>query len=138
MPNVEGARRQGVDIGSARSRRLVLTATSVSSLGDGMWIAAVPLAAAASDRSAAAVAAVSSVALLPWLIVAPIAGALVDRWPTRRVVILSDLLRAIVIALLVVTFVADSISVPLLAVAAFLVVSGSIFHGVPNKPWSQT
>ncbi|GAB2635389.1 MFS transporter [Kribbella swartbergensis] len=133
MPNVEGARRQQIAAQAARSRRLVLSAVGVSSLGDGMWTAAVPLAAAAIDRSAASVAAVSAVGLLPWLVVAPIAGALVDRWPTRRVLVLSDLLRAAVIALLVVTFATHAISVPILAFSAFLVVSGSIFHGAAQQ-----
>jgi MFS family permease len=133
VPSVEGARRQAGRLQGRRSRRLLLSAAGVSSLGDGMWTASVPLAAAAIDRSASSVAAVSSVALLPWLAVAPVAGALVDRWPTRRVMIVSDLGRAGVIAALVLAFVTNSISVPLLAVTAFVVVTGSIFHGAAQQ-----
>lgn len=133
MPDVEGAGRQQVRTRTARGRRIVLTASGVSSLGDGMWTAAVPLAAAAIDRSASSVAAVSAIALLPWLVVAPVAGAFVDRWPTKRVLVAGDFLRAAVIAVLVITFVTDSISVPVLAVGAFLVVSGSIFHGAAQQ-----
>lgn len=133
MPSVEGARRQPGHLHGGRSLRLLLSAAGVSSLGDGMWTGAVPLAAAAIDRSASSVAAVSSAALLPWLVVAPVAGAFVDRWPTRRVMVVSDLGRALVVAALVLAFVADSISVPLLAAAAFVVVAGSIFHGAAQQ-----
>jgi MFS family permease len=98
-----------------------------------MWTAAVPLAAAAIDRSASSVAAVSATALLPWLVVAPAAGAFVDRWPTKRVLVISDLLRAVVIAALVIAFVARDISVPILAAGAFLVVASGIFHGAAQQ-----
>src|SRR5258705_6981261 len=133
MPSVEGARRQPGRLHGGRSLRLLLSAAGVSSLGDGMWTGAVPLAAAAIDRSASSVAAVSAIALLPWLVVAPVAGAFVDRWPTKRVLVLSDLLRAAVIAALVITFVTHNISVPILAAGAFLVVSGWIFHGAAQQ-----
>lgn len=133
MPGVEGAGHQQVHTRTARSRRLVLTASGVSSLGDGMWTAAVPLAAVAIDHSASSVAAVSAIALLPWLLVAPVAGAFVDRWPTKPVLVLSDLLRAVVIAALVMTFLTQSITVPILAGGAFLVVSGWIFHGAAQQ-----
>lgn len=133
MPGVEGTGHPQVSALTARSRRLVLTASGVSSLGDGMWTAAVPLAALAIDHSASSVAAVSAIALLPWLVVAPVAGAFVDRWPTKRVLVVSDLLRALVIAALVVTFLTHSASVPFLAGAAFLVVSGWIFHGAAQQ-----
>lgn len=133
MPDVEGARRQKVRARTVRHRRVVLAASGVSSLGDGMWTAAVPLAAAAIDRSATAVATVSAVALLPWLVVAPLAGALVDRWPIKRVLVFGDLARALIVALLVLAFLTGNISVPILALGAFFVVSGSIFHGAAQQ-----
>lgn len=133
MPDAEGLRLPRAKAATGRGRRLVVVAAGVSSLGDGMWIAAVPLAAAAIHRSATAVAVVSSMALLPWLLVAPVAGAVVDRSPRRRVLVLSDLLRAAVISALVAGFVTDRITIAVLAVAAFLVVAGSIFHGAAQQ-----
>jgi len=47
--------------------------------------------------------------------------------------IVSDLARAGVIAALVLAFLTNSISVPLLAVTAFVVVTGSIFHGAAQQ-----
>jgi hypothetical protein len=114
-------------------RRVVLTAAGVSSLGDGMWYAAVPLTAAMINRTPAAVAIVSAAGLLPWLVVAPVAGALVDRWPRRRVLVGADAIRAIIIALLTCALIAGVASIPVLAAGAFLVVSGSIFHGAAQQ-----
>lgn len=116
-----------------RGRRLVLAAAGVSSIGDGMWTAAVPLTAAMIDRSPSAVAIVSAAGLLPWLVVAPVAGALVDRWPRRSVLVGGDAIRAVIIGLLTAALIADIASIPLLAVSAFLVVSGWIFHGAAQQ-----
>ncbi|MGL5823734.1 MAG: MFS transporter [Nocardioides sp.] len=118
---------------AARGRRLVLTASGVSSLGDGMWYSAAPLAAVALDRSPTSVAAVSTATLLPWLLVSPFAGALVDRWPRKAVLVLGDLLRAALVGALVVAFVADVLSITALAAGAFVVVSGGIFHGAAQQ-----
>ncbi len=133
MLGVEGGGARPLVPLALRGRRLVLLAAGVSSLGDGMWTAAVPLAAATIDRSPSSVAAVSAAALLPWLLVAPLAGALVDRWSRRRVLVLGDALRAAIISLLVGAFVTDLVSVPMLAVASFLVVAGWIFHGAAQQ-----
>ena len=133
MLGVEGGDSVQQGSSTARGRRVVLLAAGVSSLGDGMWTAAVPLAAAMIDRSPAAVATVSAAALLPWLVVAPIAGALVDRWPRRSTLVSSDAFRAVIIGLLVLALVADLVSIPVLAAASFLVVSGWIFHGAAQQ-----
>lgn len=106
----------------------LLAAVTMSSLGDGAFTGAVPVAAAALTRNPAAVAAVSAAAALPWLLVTPVAGALVDRWPYRPVMLAADLARGTGLALLTVLVVAGHASIPALAVASCLVVCGQIFH----------
>ena len=61
------------------------TASAVSALGDGMYLAALPLLAAQLTRDPLAVSAVTFAGWLPWLLFALPAGALVDRLDRRRV-----------------------------------------------------
>jgi MFS family permease len=109
--------------------RAVIAAASISSIGDGAWTAAVPLAAAAVTRDPIAISVVSAAALLPWLVVSPFAGALVDRWPHRSTLVIADLTRGIAVALITVLVVADRANILLLAAGAFVVMAGAVFHG---------
>jgi MFS family permease len=99
----------------------------VSSLGDGAFLAAMPLAAAAITRDPTAVAVVAAAEYVPWLIVTPVAGALVDRWSRRLVLIFADALRAIALTTLVLLIVLDLSTIPALALVACVVVVGQIF-----------
>ncbi|MFF1820577.1 MFS transporter [Kribbella sp. NPDC058245] len=109
--------------------RAVIAAASISSIGDGAWTAAVPLAAAAVTRDPIAISVVSAASLLPWLVVSPFAGALVDRWPHRSTLVIADLTRGIAVALITVLVVADRVNISLLAAGAFVVMVGAVFHG---------
>jgi MFS family permease len=111
-----------------RGLRAILGAVAVSSLGDGAFSSAAPLAAAAITREPLAVALVSTAAYLPWLLIAPFAGALVDRWPRRRVLVVADLARAAALVALAVLVAFDAATIPLLSLVAFVVVVGQVFH----------
>jgi MFS family permease len=113
---------------SGRGLRALVAATGVSSLGDGAFVAAAPLAAAAITRDPAAVATVTAAEYLPWLLVAPFAGYYVDRWPRRPTMIISDLLRAAALGGLALLIAIDAGSVAVIAACAFLVVAGTVFH----------
>lgn len=72
-----------------------------SSLGD--WIGLLAILAIAnrvSDGNAAALSLVMVARMLPGFILAPVCGALVDRWDRKRVMIVTDVSRAAIIALL--------------------------------------
>ncbi|GAB3821453.1 MFS family permease [Kribbella italica] len=88
-----------------------------------------PLAAAAVTRDPVAISLVSAAALLPWLLVSPFAGALVDRWPHRTTLVTADLARGIAVGLIATLMLLDTISVPVLAIGAFVVMAGAVFHG---------
>jgi len=77
-----------------RAFRLVQLATGISSLGDGLVLAAFPLLAAHLTDDPRLVVAVTVVARLPWLLVALPAGAVVDRSDRRRLVVRVEVARA--------------------------------------------
>ncbi|MFD7654309.1 MFS transporter [Actinosynnema sp. NPDC059797] len=101
---------------------LLWSASTVSMLGDGMRIAALPLLAAAVSDSAAAVSAVTVAGNLPWLLFSLLGGALVDRAHRARLMWLTGLCQASVVG----AFAAYTLLRPpsLVAVAAFALVLG--------------
>ncbi len=108
--------------------RLVWTAVGVSTLGDGAFAAALPLAAAAITRDPTAVAAVGAAAIVPWVLVQPVAGAPMDRWPYRSVMLACDLARAGIVAAVAVLVATGAAGIAVLAAAGCAVVVGQIFH----------
>jgi MFS family permease len=89
-----------------------------------MYLAALPLLAAELTRDPLAVSVVTFAGWLPWLLFALPAGALVDRLDRRRVMTAVDASRALVVGALTVAVLAGWASIPLLAVAGFLVGAG--------------
>jgi MFS family permease len=100
------------------------SASTVSTLGDGMYLAALPLLATTLTRDPLAVSVVTFAGWLPWLLFALPAGALVDRLDRRRVMWTVDAARALVVGALTAAVLAGWASIPLLAVAGFLVGTG--------------
>ena len=90
-------------LGSPPFRRMA-AATGTSALGD--WIGFLAIIALTADilgptRAAAfAVSGVMTARVLPSLLLAPVAGVFVDRWNRKRVLIVTDLGRATVMALI--------------------------------------
>jgi MFS family permease len=89
-----------------------------------MYLAALPLLAATLTRDPLAVSVVTVAGWLPWLLFALPAGAVVDRLDRRRVMWAVDTARALVVAALAAAVLAGWASIPLLAVAGFLVGAG--------------
>ena len=104
--------------------RRLWAASTVSTLGDGMYLAALPLLAAELTRDPLAVSVVTFAGWLPWLLFALPAGALVDRLDRRRVMWSVDAIRALVVGALAAAVLVGWVSIPLLAVAGFLVGAG--------------
>ncbi len=113
---------------SRRGLRALVAATAVSTVGDGAFIAAAPLAAAAVTRNPAAVALVTAAEYLPWVLVAPFAGYYVDRWSKRTTMIFADLSRTGLVAVLAGMVAAGTASIPAIALCAFAIVAGNVFH----------
>jgi MFS family permease len=104
--------------------RKLWTAAAVSTLGDGVREAALPLLAASLTRDPAKVAAVAFAGRLPWLLFSLLSGALVDRLDRRRVMWQVDTGRAMVVLALAAAVLMESTSIPLLVVIAFVLGTG--------------
>jgi MFS family permease len=100
------------------------TGQLISLLGDRIHQVALAFLVLRATDSAVAVGAVFLVATLPNLLFGPIAGTFVDRWDHRRVMIVSDLLRAAVVLLIPIAAAANLL---LIYPLVFLVTTISIF-----------
>src|SRR3978361_75539 len=76
------------------------TASTVSNLGAGATLAALPLLAASLPRSPTSIAAVSLAGTLPWLLFALLSGALADRLDRKRTMAIVDGFRTLVMGVL--------------------------------------
>ncbi|WP_063784098.1 MFS transporter [Streptomyces sp. SBT349] len=113
----------GAAPGLGRNFWLLWSGWSVSSLGNGITLAALPLLAASLTDSPLRIALVSAASTLPWTLLALIGGALADRWDRRAALWICDAVRFGLLALLAVLVMCDAITIPLLMVTGFLITS---------------
>ncbi|MFI0982567.1 MFS transporter [Streptomyces sp. NPDC021093] len=106
--------------------RRLWAASAVSALGDGAYLAALPLIAASMTHDPVVLSLVAAAARLPWLLFGLIGGALVDRWDRRRTMWIADLARSVLLVVAAVGAATGLIGIPLLIVLAFLLCLGQI------------
>ncbi len=102
----------------ARFDRLSIAA-GVSNIGDGVSGAAFPLLVASLTRDPLLVAAATLIGRLPWLLFALISGALVDRMDRKRVMVITNVLRALGIGLMAWGVATDRVELFAIYVVAF-------------------
>lgn len=105
-------------------------ASTVSGLGDGILLAAVPLLVTELTRDPVLVAGATVAGQLPWLVLSLPSGALVDRWDRRRVLVIADGLRAgLAIVLAAAAVASPGLPIGILAVygLGFLLASAETF-----------
>jgi MFS family permease len=115
---------------STHARRglgLLLASAGVAIVGQGMATAAAPLLAASLTREPILVSAVTAASYVAWLGLGLHAGALVDRWPRRTTMVVTDLGRTLVLAVLTVLILTGHASIWALIAAVFLIGVGSCF-----------
>lgn len=100
--------------------RWLMTSSWVSNLGDGIAVAAGPLLVASQTDEPLLVAAASLLQFLPWLLFGLYAGVLADRLDRRKLVIIGNLSRTVVLAVLAASIAADAVNVAVVLVAMFL------------------
>lgn len=121
-----GARRPG-PLGLSRDFWLVWTAAAVSGLGDGLELSAFPLLATHWTRDPVLVSAAAAAMQAPWLFLGLPAGGLVDRWDRRKVLLIADCCRALLVAALAAAVALGVGNIWLLLVVLFALGSAQIF-----------
>src|SRR5207237_6562874 len=104
--------------------RRLWAAAGVSTLGDGVREAALPLLAASLTHDPGAVAAVTFAGRLPWLLFSLVSGAVVDRVDRKRVMWMVDAGRALTVTALAAAVLLEATSIPLLVIVAFVLGTG--------------
>ncbi|HEU0164350.1 MAG TPA: MFS transporter [Thermomicrobiales bacterium] len=130
-----------------RDFRLLWIGQAVSTLGSNISAVSYPLLVLATGGSAAAAGLIGFLAMLPNAVVQLPAGALVDRWDRKRVMLVSDAGRLIALATVAIAVIAGSPPLALLAVAALIEGTLSVFfnlaefgavrHVVPETQFSD-
>ncbi|HQY34038.1 MAG TPA: MFS transporter [Actinotalea sp.] len=107
--------------------RWLLASSWTSNLGDGISLAAGPLLVASLTTDARLVALAATLQWLPPLLFGLFAGALADRLDRRRLVVVVDLARAAVLAVLAAAVLTDRVSIAVVLVALFVVGTAEVF-----------
>ena len=107
--------------------RWLVGSSFVSNLGDGVGLAAGPLLIASQTSDPVLVAAAGLLQRLPWLLFGLYAGVLADRVDRRLLVVIVDLLRAGVLAVLTVALVTGQVNVVVVLVTMFLLGTAEVF-----------
>lgn len=110
-----------------RSFRWFLGATWSSNVGDGIALAAGPLLVASLTSNAMLVAAAALLQRVPWLVLGLYAGAIADRVDRRRMIMVADSLRAVVVAGISVILVTDRATIGAVLVLLLLLGIAEVF-----------
>jgi MFS family permease len=113
-----------------RNFRLLLASSWLSNLGDGLSLAAGPLLVASQTDDPLLVAAAAFLQRLPWLLFGLFAGVVADRVDRRVVVVVADMARTVVLAVLAITVVTDTVNVAVVLGAMFLLGTAEAFADV--------
>ena len=102
-------------------------AASVSNLGDGIRLGALPLLALRLTGDARLIGAVAAATMAPWFLIAPIAGALVDRHDRRHLMLAGQLGRVLLALLLAVLVLVDEATIWWVLIVALGIGIGEVF-----------
>ena len=95
------------------------SATTLSALGDGFTLVALPLLAARLTRDPGRIALVVGAEYTAWLLFGLVSGAMADRWERRRIMAATDIVRIGLFGVFAVLVAADRATVTLLVILAF-------------------
>jgi len=106
--------------------RALFFGSLVSNTGDGIRLAALPLLATELTSSPILVSAVTAAQFLPWVSVAAVGGALVDRHDRRRLILVTQAWRGVVMLALALLVASNLVEIWHLCVVAFVITTGEI------------
>jgi predicted MFS family arabinose efflux permease len=110
-----------------RSFRWLLSAAIVNNTADGIALAAGPLLVASETRDPLLVSMALLSEYLPVLLFGVLGGAAADRFDRRRMVVVVNLLRSLVLVVLVTTIVSDNVNIAVVLVALFALGTAETF-----------
>lgn len=109
----------------------LLVGQGLATFGSQVSLIAIPLVAASTlDASPGEMGTLAAVGGLPYLIASLPAGVIVDRLPTRSVLGWSNLIRALILAVIPLSAVTGVLSMPILYVTGLLVGLASVFFSL--------
>ena len=103
-----------------RSFRWLLAATIINNAGDGVVISAGPLLVASQTRDPFLVSMALLSEYLPVLLFGVLGGAAADRFDRRRMVVVVNVVRALVLGGLVVVIVTGTVNIAVVLVVLFI------------------
>jgi MFS family permease len=109
------------------SFRWLLSATVVNNVGDGIGLSAGPLLIASLTRDPFLVSLAVLSGYLPFILFGILGGAVADRLDRKRMVVVVDLVRALVLAMLVSTIVTGTVSIAVVLIALFALGTAEVF-----------
>lgn len=115
------------------SFRWLLGSSWVSNIGDGIALAAGPLLVASQTREPFLVGMAVVLQRLPWLLLGLYAGALADRVDRKRLIIVANLARAVLVAVLCLAIVTDRVNVGVVLVAMLLLGIAEVFADTTSQ-----
>lgn len=110
-----------------RSFAALWWAATVSFVGDGVLLAAVPLVAAHLTRSPLLIATTQVARGLPWLLFGPFGGVVADRVDRRWAMVIVDVMRTVAVGALSIAVAGDWATMPLVLAVAFVLGAGEVF-----------
>ncbi len=110
-----------------REFRWLWSQTSITNLGDGILLAAGPLLVTTITSEPFAVAMAVFLQQLPWVIFGVPAGTLIDRIDRRRLVVVVNLLRSVVLIVLAASVATSTAGLPIIYGAVFLIGTAETF-----------
>ena len=110
-----------------RPFRWLFSASFVNNLGDGVTVAAGPLLVASLTRDPFLISLAVLSEYLPFVLFGIPGGTVADRVDRRLMVVLANLCRAVILAVLVVTIVSGSVSIAIVLIALFLMATAEVF-----------
>src|ERR1700733_9004931 len=106
--------------------RRVLWANAVSSVGDGVYVSALPLLTVTLTRDPRLIALVSAAAFVPWLVLSLPAGVIVDRHDRGMLMRRSQVAQGLAVAVSAVLVLVHEADIALLVLLAFLLGSAEV------------
>jgi MFS family permease len=117
-------------VGLPRAFTVILTGLTVSKLGDALYTFALPWIAFELTHSAVIMGTLYATEILPILLFGALAGVYVDRWDRRKLMLVSDIIRAAVVALIPLLHLAGLLAVWHLYLVAFVLALVSLMFDV--------